>query len=764
MTPPCTAHRIILMAFFSAISLSAPQPVCAAAGTPPDAAWTPPRSVDYRFAPAWHQSLIGLPDDTCKTLVGPLGQLLLGYVNDSDGQPLFNFQPRPRRGYLATAHFLADENQRFTGQRLHSARVPVVITTAVCAGLDITQETFANAAALSANADPAAAGDREDIILTTIRNPAAAAVTIRPVLVINTRPPSGKKDAPAARTAVSGRVATLPDGARLVASLEPARVRRNLSAFKTLVEFAPLTLAPGETRRVFVVHDNARPSLLADALATTTSATTTGAAVAAVADPAELRDRMVAFWQNHPGIPYGRVTVPDPEIQNLIDASLRGIWQAREIKDGKFCFQVGPTCYRGLWIADGATLLETATLFDRAADARDGVMHTLSRQQPDGSFEVIKKFWKENGLVLWTCVRHARLSQDKAWLESVWPRLQKTAAIIKKLRADTLANDTPLDDGLIPPGFIDGGLTGREHTGDRDKQAPEYSNIYWNLAGLKALASAARWLGKNDEAAALEADYDDFFAAFQKAARRDLAVDDFGNRYLPTVMTPEWRDPLPQRAQWAFCQAVYPGQIFSPDDPVANGTLAMLHTTLHQGMVMGTGWIDYGIWAYFAGFYGHACLWTGEPGRAADALYAFANHASPLYAWREEHPPRDYQPDLYIGDMPHNWASALFAELAVHLVALDRGDELHLLEGIPAEWLRPGMETRLDRIATPFGPLTLALRVNAAGDTAALTVAPLADTSCKALVVHAPARPGAPAPPPVRLDPRRANTLPLPLR
>ncbi|MDR1012229.1 MAG: hypothetical protein LBM04_14090, partial [Opitutaceae bacterium] len=468
------------------------------------------------------------------------------------------------------------------------------------------------------------------------------------------------------------------------------------------------------------------------------------------------------FWQNRSGVPYGRVRVPDREIQDLLDASARGIWQAREIRDGKICFQVGPTRYRGLWIADGATLLETAAMLDRGAEARDGVEHTLSQQQPDGRFEVIKKFWKENGIVLWTCVRHAHLTQDKAWLASTWPRLMQTAAFIKRLRADALANDTPLDDGLIPGGFIDGGLQGRT-TKYANGHLPEYSNTVWNLAGLKALAGAARWLGKTADAAALQAEYDDFFAAFQKAAARDLATDDFGNRYLPCVIPPEDRDPLPQRAQWAFCQAVYPGQIFDRDDPIATGTLAMLHATLQQGMVMGTGWIDYGIWTYFAGFHGHASLWTGDPARAADALYAFANHASPLLNWREEHPPRDYQPDLYVGDMPHNWASALFLELAIHLIALDRGDELHLLEGLPAEWLRPGAELQLDAIATPFGKLALALRVNAAGDAATLTVAPLTDGACAALVVHAGDWSAAPGNP-IRLDPRHPARLVLPLR
>ncbi len=58
----------------------------------------------------------------------------------------------------------------------------------------------------------------------------------------------------------------------------------------------------------------------------------------------------------------------------------------------------------------------------------------------------------------------------------------------------------------------------------------------------------------------------------------------------------------------------------------------MLHTTLQEGMVMGTGWIFDGIWNYIAGFYGVNYLWMGERDRAARSLYAFTNHVSPLLA------------------------------------------------------------------------------------------------------------------------------------
>ena len=173
----------------------------------------------------------------------------------------------------------------------------------------------------------------------------------------------------------------------------------------------------------------------------------------------------------------------------------------------------------------------------------------------------------------------------------------------------------------MPKGFTDGGIGG---------QLPEYSNVYWNLVGMKAIVAAAEWLGKNDEAAGWRKEYDDFMAAFRKAAARDMATDPQGNRYLPTVMGEAGKKQLPQRGQWAFLHAVYPGQIFAKDDPLVVGNLAMLRATKRQGLVFGTGWDAEGIWTYAASFYGHAVLWEGEGREAAQVLYDYANHAAPV--------------------------------------------------------------------------------------------------------------------------------------
>lgn len=691
-----------------------------------------PLQVDFKYAPDWHVTSICFPDDSSKTLVGPQGQMLY----DFGGKKYFPYANDV--GFKTVIHILPDEGIKFETQKLYSPKTPIVETYSALNGLSIKQESFAYSSAgfggygNTTNWKEQKKAPREDIVISTVSNATNDPKSFNPMIVVNSEFPVSVNE---------GIIAI--NNKKLYLSSKVIRVRQNLGEFKTLVELAPVLVKPGETKVLSAIFDNGIVSDLAQKLIKDPEETTK--------DLQKIKGDVIDYWENNSPIPFGYISIPDKGIQNLIDGSLRNIWQAREIKNGKICFQVGPTCYRDLWVVDGAFLLETATMVNRGKDAREGIEYTLSFQEPNGKFgKLSPNFWKENGIVLWTCVRHALLTQDKVWLRSVWPKLKKTVGFIKEMREMTLANDITLDDGLIPPGEIDGGLNGA-------KDKAEYTNVYWNLLGLKAVVNAASWLGEKEDAANWQKEYDDFYATFQKAAHRDMMTDSFGNKYLPIPMDRKYHS-LPQRAQWAFCQAVYPGQIFAMDDPIAKGTMDMLHTTLQEGMVMGTGWIIDGIWNYFAGFYGEACLWMGDGDKAAQSLYAFANHASPLLAWREEHNPRDLSAS-YVGDMPHNWASAEFIRLAVHMLAIDRGDELHLFEGLPKEWVKPGMETALTKIATPFGELTFSLKVDESGKSALLEIDKLSDISCKKIIIHKKGWSSSDNSSAIELDPSKAHTI-----
>jgi len=445
--------------------------------------------------------------------------------------------------------------------------------------------------------------------------------------------------------------------------------------------------------------------------------------VGSVDAKAELK-RAVAFW-GKTNLPYGRIEVADLAAQGLLDSCVRNIYQAREIKDGLPAFQVGPTTYRGLWVVDGSFILEAATLLGRADEARRGIDYLMSFQKPDGGFMLINGHWKETGIVLWAVTRHARLTGEKAWLGAMWPKLERGFEYIRSLRKQASADPNSPGAGLMPEGFSDGGLSGPAH---------EYTNIYWTMIGLRAAVQAAEWLGKSEQAVAWRKEYDDYMATFRRAAARDMRDDGHGNRCLPIVMKAP-AELLPQKAQWGFLHALHPGGVFDANDALVRGNMAMLAANEREGLVFNTGWLSEGLWNYFGSFYGHAWLWLGDGRKAAATLYAFGNHASPLLCWREEQRPVGDKPG-YVGDMPHNWASAEFVRLACHLMVLERGDELHMLEGMPRAWAKPGAKNRLKDIPTIFGLVSLALRVSGDGRTAALDITPPRREPAKKLVVH----------------------------
>lgn len=106
---------------------------------------------------------------------------------------------------------------------------------------------------------------------------------------------------------------------------------------------------------------------------------------------------------------------------------------------------------------------------------------------------------------------------------------------------------------------------------------------------MATIIQAACWLERDQEAADWQKEYDDFFQTFQRAARRDMRPEPSGNNYQPSRMQP---DPgvYPQKVQWAFLHAVFPGKIFGPEDALVRGNMAMLQAAESEGLVSDTGW------------------------------------------------------------------------------------------------------------------------------------------------------------------------------
>jgi hypothetical protein len=202
--------------------------------------------------------------------------------------------------------------------------------------------------------------------------------------------------------------------------------------------------------------------------------------------------------------------------------------------------------------------------------------------------------------------------------------------------------------------------------------------------------------------------------------RRDARKDSKGNLYLPNVMGSDGHIP-PPRGQWAYLQSIFPGRLYDRNDPLVQGSLAMLDAAEAEGLSREAGWMDNGVWPYFDHWRADAWLWVGQGRKAEPILYAIANHAAPVLDWWEEQSIQG-KGTATSGDMPHNWNSVEFIRQVRYMLALERGSELHLLEGFPSAWAQPGMTTRMKGLVTEFGPLSFVLEVSKDGRKAALTL------------------------------------------
>ena len=215
----------------------------------------------------------------------------------------------------------------------------------------------------------------------------------------------------------------------------------------------------------------------------------------------------------------------------------------------------------------------------------------------------------------------------------------------------------------------------------------EYTNVYWTLVGMRAAIDAARWLGKTDQASRWQCEYDDFYATFRKAADATCGTTPTATAICPSSWA-TWATTCRRRAQWAFCHAVFPGKVFAgrPAGPRQHGH-APGHRARRDGLRHGLGPTASGTISPRST--AHAWLWLGDGQRRPSCSMRLPTMPRRCWSGAKSRRPGE-KGSKNVGDMPHNWASAEFIRLVRHLLVLERGNDLHLLEGMPRGMGTPG--------------------------------------------------------------------------
>jgi hypothetical protein len=310
---------------------------------------------------------------------------------------------------------------------------------------------------------------------------------------------------------------------------------------------------------------------------------------------------------------------------------------------------------------------------------------------------------------MFTLVRQCELKQDWRFFRDLETNVRHAVDFLVGLRDQARKGDSTNGRyGLLAPGFADGGIGGVRS---------EFTNTVWTLAGLKAVANAAESLGM-DSLGTARTFYDELRCSFSEAAKAEMVRHPGGFQYLPMLARDDpawhepdpWNRPRPQTAQWALSHAIFPGIVFSKGDPIVQGHIALLQSCTNEDIPAETGWLWHdSVWTYNASFAAHVYLWADQPEWADRTFRGFLNHASRLYCWREEQPLQHALVGQDWGDMPHNWASAECVRYLRHMLVLEDGMRLRILEGlIPASFEGP-QTFRLDHTPTRFGRVTLQL-------------------------------------------------------
>ena len=399
--------------------------------------------------------------------------------------------------------------------------------------------------------------------------------------------------------------------------------------------------------------------------------------------------------------------IPDPQIQGMLDACGRNILQAREIVEDICEFHVGPTIYRGLWVVDGYYFGECAYMMGRDEEGFQCLQAVLKRVKPDGSIRILPDHHKETAVALSTIVRQCELRNDDDRLREMWPVMLRGMEHLRRMRDDSfkLGKDYPAY-GLFQPSFGDGGIYGPE---------PEYTTPMNVILGLSDAYRAGKRL-KLPRYEEFGVFAQELMARMRECIERDRGTTPEGIPYVPLSMA-ENESYKPQTGCATIARVAFHGE-FEPDDRIVTDLLRLIDACDdREGIPECTGWrSDQSIYTYSSVRFAQLLLQAGQREKAADYLYAFANHASASRVWREEQPVRETHSAEICGDMPHNWASVEFIRLVRNLVVLETFTGVELLPGLPEEWLpRAGDSLVLEKTPTRFGKLSLELSVRGKG-------------------------------------------------
>jgi hypothetical protein len=402
----------------------------------------------------------------------------------------------------------------------------------------------------------------------------------------------------------------------------------------------------------------------------------------------------------------GRVEIHGPS--DLVDTMKSTLAWILIHRDGP-AIQPGSRSYERSWIRDGALTSAALLRLGHEPEVRQFLSWYAPYQFADGKVPCCVDSRgadpvtenDSHGEFLYLIAEHWRYARDRAFLEQMWPHVEKTVAWIDKLRNQRRTDEYRKPDKLRYFGLLPESIS---HEGYSSKPVHSYWDDFWALRGLKDAVELAGALGKKDEQARWTKIRDEFRSDLLASLRRTIA--DHGIDFIPgsaelgdfdATSTTIALEPagelksLPQKELLRTFERYWQEFVARRDGPPGKKPDWEAYTP-YEWRTVGTfvrlGWRD----------------------RAQELLDFFMADRRPR-AWNQwpEVVWRDPRAPKFLGDLPHGWVGSDFLRSFLDLFAIEEENRLVLGAGVPDSWLAgDGIEIR--GLRTKWGTLDLEMR------------------------------------------------------
>lgn len=430
------------------------------------------------------------------------------------------------------------------------------------------------------------------------------------------------------------------------------------------------------------------------------------------------------------------------ELSDFYQASVASILMLTEHdENGDLWTLDGPAMYREFWGRGEYFQARSIEFAGYLPIALDTVKHTFSLQKSDGEWDgpVVSGWpaWDNIGGNAASVWDYYLLTRNKDWLKLGYPHIAAAAEWINLHREESMLpadapeasqpiqrqipwscapetspqlkpGEKPYWWGLLPWSYGDSGL----HEGH------PFPHNTWGLYAVKIAEMAAKDMGKSDDAARFATEYASYKEAYMTDMQRSIGLETEDAPYLPAMPT----DPGADVSQSLI--AVYPSGLFRPDNLWVTNLLKRMRRDELQGLPTHMAWMGAGgVWPSESMNVAETYLRRGDVQKTVDLLIATLNHTYTTDAFKEEIKVDKSLPTACVGglpmtpsgtsgdvanghgtgDMPEAWGPANLILLLRDMLLYEDGETLHLLAGIPANWIGAGQHIAISGAPTTLG-------------------------------------------------------------